>query len=72
MSVIDLKQRYQITKLALVTNKDVQFLGNDGSGIGPNDVGQAGWKIVSTFIAPGETQHGVAQFVYGLWQQTYD
>jgi hypothetical protein len=72
MSVVNLKQRYQITKLAQITNKDVHLLANDGGGIGPNDVGAAGWRIVSTFAGPGETQHGVSQFVYALWQQTYD
>jgi len=44
--------------------------GSDG--IGPKDLGEAGWKVVSTFIGPGQTQHGVAQFVYALWQQTVD
>jgi hypothetical protein len=40
MSVVNLKQRYQITKLALMTNRDVQMLGSDG--IGPKDLGEAG------------------------------
>ena len=49
MSVINLKKRYQIKRIAQITKDDVQLLANDGSGIG-QELGDAGWQVVSTFV----------------------
>ena len=70
MSVLNPKRRYQIAPIAQFSVQEVVLLVNDGSGIGPKDRGEAGWRVVSTFIGPGHTQHGVGQFLYGLWELT--
>lgn len=70
MSVLNPKKRYQIAPLAQFGAQAVEMLVNDGSGIGPKDRGDAGWRVVSTFVGPGRTQHGVGQFLYALWELT--
>ena len=70
MSVLNPTRRYQIAPIAQFSVQEVVLLVNDGSGIGPKDRGEARWRVVSTFIGPGPTQHGVGQFLYGLWELT--
>ncbi|MDQ2913498.1 MAG: hypothetical protein M3T56_09605 [Chloroflexota bacterium] len=72
MSVINLKKRYQISPIAQFGKQEVEMLRDDGNGIGPKDLGDAGWRVVSTFIGPGKTQHGVGQFLWALWELTED
>lgn len=72
MSVINLKKRYQISRIAHFGNQEVELLVSDGSGFGPKELGNAGWRVVSTFIGPGKTQHGVGQYLWALWELTED
>ncbi len=72
MSVVNLKKRYQLAQIAIITGQDVQMVVNDGGGFGPKELGAAGWRVISTFVGPGRTQHGVGQFLWGLWELTED
>ena len=72
MSVLNLKKRYQISRVAQFGTAEVELLVNDGGGFGPNALGAAGWRIVSTFVGPGKTQHGVGQYLWAVWEITED
>ena len=72
MAVIEVKHRYQLSRIAQIGTTDVALLVNDGSGFGPAELGAAGWRAVSTFIGPGKTPHGVGQFVWALWERAED
>jgi hypothetical protein len=72
MSVVQLKHHYQITRIAQFGVQGVDLLVNDGSGFGPKELGAAGWRVVSTFEGPGQTQQGVGRFLWALWERTED
>lgn len=67
-----MKKRYQISPIAQFETREVRMLVNDGSGIGPKELGAGGWRIVSTFIGPSKTQHGVGQCLWAVWELTED
>jgi hypothetical protein len=67
-----MKHRYQITRIAQIGVQEIELLVNDGSGFAAKELGDAGWRVVSTFEGPGKTMHGVGRFLWALWEQTYE